>query len=348
MIPSAEFETDRLLSTDGEIALINLESARWQSWSRFWREPLRPGIAETIVEQEQLTAQFLGDRAALERLDSLVGHLNIVDAESPRTALIHAQFLSMVHRFANAKTYLEKIADCGELSDPILRLSLSIDQACGANLDAVLASRRRRAATSRIEELVPLGALLADLDEFSEAARVYQEALEAYDDVSPFPLAWTCFQLGMLWGEQVPDPDLERAALWYRRAIAYLPCYVRARVHLAEICLREQRNFEAMTLLKPALDSDDPEAHWRMADALLAQNLVAEGRMHLESARLRYEDLLARHFLAFADHAAEFYTGSGDNAPRALELARANVTNRPTRRARAQLRELELTMEVAP
>jgi hypothetical protein len=38
----------------------------------------------------------------------------------------------------------------------------------------------------------------------------------------PFPLAWVCFQLGVLWGELVPsDPDL--AALWYRRTIAHLP-----------------------------------------------------------------------------------------------------------------------------
>ena len=39
----------------------------------------------------------------------------------------------------------------------------------------------------------------------------------------------------MLWGELVPVPDLDLAALWYARAIAYLPGYVKARVHLSEI-----------------------------------------------------------------------------------------------------------------
>ena len=48
-------------------------------------------------------------------------------------------------------------------------------------------------------------------------------------------------------------------------------------------------------------------------------------------------DLLGRHLLAFADHAAEFYSGSGNDGRRALELARANVANRPTRRAVKQM-----------
>ena len=39
------------------------------------------------------------------------------------------------------------------------------------------------------------------------------------------------------------------------------------------------------------------------------------------------------HPEAFADHAAEFYSGSGNDCRRALELARVNVANRPTRRA---------------
>lgn len=36
---------------------------------------------------------------------------------------------------------------------------------------------------------------------------------------------------------------------------------------------------------------------------------------------------------AFADHGAAFYSGSGNDAARALDLASANVANRPTLRA---------------
>ena len=56
-----------------------------------------------------------------------------------------------------------------------------------------------------MEDLVPLGALLADLGEFDEADRIYRQALREYRDVSPFAVAWVCFQLGVLWGELVPE-----------------------------------------------------------------------------------------------------------------------------------------------
>jgi hypothetical protein len=98
------------------------------------------------VEQEQLTAQFSGDLSALDRLETLADHLDLAHAESPRIALIHAQVASIAHRFADARCYLAKAADCRESPDAANRLSLSIDQACGTRLDAVLEARKRMAA----------------------------------------------------------------------------------------------------------------------------------------------------------------------------------------------------------
>ena len=62
-------------ATNGEIAVINLKSALQASWNRFWRDPQRPGVAELIVEQEQLAAQYLGDLAAFDRLETLVNRI---------------------------------------------------------------------------------------------------------------------------------------------------------------------------------------------------------------------------------------------------------------------------------
>ena len=70
MISAPDPGIDIVPATDGDIAIINLESARQQSWGRFWRAPERPGIAECIVEQEQLTVQFVGDLAAFDRLET--------------------------------------------------------------------------------------------------------------------------------------------------------------------------------------------------------------------------------------------------------------------------------------
>jgi tetratricopeptide (TPR) repeat protein len=283
-----------------------------------------------------VAVQFLGDLDALDRLDTLASEFARVD-DSFRAALVHAEVASTVHRFADAHDHLEHAARLGAPREAIERHSLAIDQACGVDLDAVLAARRRIAARSgRLEDLVPLGALLADIECFSEADEVYRQAFSSYDDVSPFPLAWVCFQLGMLWGELVPVPDRKLAALWYRRALAYVPAYVKARVHLAEIYASRGQTRDAKTLLLPALSSRDPEVRWRLADVLSAEARFEEAAAQLDAARSGFEALLERYPLAFADHAAEFYAGSGNDCLRALELARANVANRPTRRAITQ------------
>jgi tetratricopeptide (TPR) repeat protein len=321
-------------ATDGDIAAINLESARQQSWSQFWRAPTRPGTAELIVEQEQLTAQFVGDLAAFDRLGTLADEFARAAPETGRAALIAGQVAGATHRFAEARRALAQAAEAGAAAADTERLVLAFDQATGANLPAVLAVRRERAAQpGRWAELVPLGALLVDMGEFGEADHTYLRALREYPDVSPFALGWVCFQLGALWGECVPTPEPPRAAQWYRRAIDYLPCYVKARVHLAESLLDDDDLAAARELLLPVVASGDPEVPWRLADVASATGNDEEAASQLAIARAGFEALLTRHPLAFADHAAEFYLGSGDDVQRALHLARLNLDNRPTARA---------------
>jgi tetratricopeptide (TPR) repeat protein len=192
---------------------------------------------------------------------------------------------------------------------------------------------------------MPLGTLLADLGEFDEAEHTYLRAIHEYPDVSPFALGWACFQLGALWGECVPAPEARRAAQWYRRAIDYLPGYVKARVHLAEIHLDDGEIAACRTVLLPALGSGDPEVRWRLAEAAEAAGEDAEAEAYLRAARSGFEALLARHPLAFADHGAEFYAGSGGDPKRAFELARLNLTNRPTLRAFEQAHSTALAAD---
>jgi hypothetical protein len=334
MSQAADLEIECIAATAGDIAAINLESARQRSWNRFWRAPGQPGIAELIVEQEQLTAQFIGDLAAFDRLEMLVNELARAEPESGRTALIAAQAACSTHRFAEARESLARAVARGASSDAADRLSLTIDQATGENLSAVLAARRERASRpGHWDERLPLGALLADLGAFDEANRTYVQALRAYPDVSPFALAWVCFQLGVLWGESVPARETERAAKWYRTAIDYLPCYVKARVHLGEILLGQGRTDDARALLAPALASGDPEVPWRLADIAEVAGDSAEAALQLAAARSGFEALVAKHPRAFADHGAEFYSGSGGDRARAFELAQLNLANRPTLRA---------------
>jgi tetratricopeptide (TPR) repeat protein len=334
---------DRIIAptTDGEIAIINLESAGRRSWSKFFADPTRDGIAEAVVEHEQLTLQFVGDASALDRVESLATQLDRADPASARTSLIHAQVASMGHRFSDAKHLLAQAATGGAATADVDRLRLNIDQACGANLDTVLDARRAIAdKTGSLEDLVTLGSLLADLRDFDAADRAYKHALQAYRDVSPFPIARACFQLGMLWGERAQEPDFCQAAQWYREAIGALPMYTKARVHLAEICSSDGDFSEAEALLGPVQAAGDPEVDWRLADVLAAQDRFEESEERMKAARSGFESLLERHLLAFADHGAEFYAGSGNDRRRALRLARINADNRPTLLALEQAHNL--------
>jgi tetratricopeptide (TPR) repeat protein len=333
-------------ATDGEIAAINLKSVCHAAWARFATDPCATGLADSVINGERMILQFLGDPRALDRLDDLAARFAGAD-DSFRSVLVHAQAASVAHRFEQARSDLAQAALMGGCRETIELYSLTIDQACGVDLDAVLAARRRIAAASgRLEDLIPLGAVLADLERFAEAEAVYRQAFHSYDGISPFPLAWVCFQLGMLWGELVPVPDLSLAMFWYRRAVAYLPAYVRARVHLAEVYASLDQTRAAEALLLPALSSGDPEVLWRLADVLIAEERLEEARTQLDAARSGFEALLRRHPLAFADHAAEFYSGSGNDVERALELARANFANRPTPRALRQAHAIAAVLPI--
>ncbi|MDM0111430.1 hypothetical protein QTI66_04670, partial [Variovorax sp. J22R133] len=286
------------------------------------------------VGQEQMAAQFLGDLAAYDRLDALVRQLAELDAHAPRTVLVSAQVASATHRFSEASALLMQAGARGALKPDASRLLLGIDQARGTRLNVVLEERRRLAERSgRLEDLVPLAATLVDLGDYDEADRIYQQALAGYHDASPFAVAWACFQLGMLWGEQAPVPQPQRAAQWYALAIAYLPGYVKARVHLAEIRLRDGQFQAAESLLRPALAASDPEVRWRLAEVMAATGSPTQAQMQLQAARAGFDGLLESHLLAFADHGAAFYLGSGNDPARAFELARINLANRPTMRA---------------
>src|SRR5262245_30891846 len=273
-------------TTDGEIAIINLGSARSRSWSRFFADPARDGVAETVIENEQLTLQFVGDLSALDRVALLAVQLDQAKPASARTRLIQAQVASMAHRFSDARRYRAE-AEIGRApAAEVDRLRLTIDQACGNDLHSVLDARRRIATeTGGIEDLVALGSLLADLRDFDAADDAYRHALQAYRDVSPFPIARICFQLGVLWGELAPKPNPAIAGSWYRRAIAILPMYTKALIHLAEIYLSEDSLNEAEELLRRVVAVGDPEVDWRLADVLAAQGRTGESEAHMRAAR---------------------------------------------------------------
>ena len=185
-----ELDLRSLSVTDEEIAARNLESGRRSAWARFARDPRRPGAAEAVVEHERLAAAV--PRRPGRARPSGGARLRLRPRRRPRLAQRWSRPRSLRQRIASPmpETTSRGPRWWEEPRAAIERHKLTIDQACGVELEAVLAARRRIAAASgRLEDLVPLGAVLADLERFAEADVVYRQAFDAYDDVSPFPLA---------------------------------------------------------------------------------------------------------------------------------------------------------------
>ena len=104
-------------------------------------------------------------------------------------------------------------------------------------------------------------------------------------------------------------------------------------MHLAELEAEGgQREVAIERLRRIVSTTEDPEPAGLLGELLLDSN-PAEAAGFIEQARGRYNDLLARHPAAFADHGSEFFSGPGNEPQRALELALANLERRPTERA---------------
>jgi tetratricopeptide (TPR) repeat protein len=171
------------------------------------------------------------------------------------------------------------------------------------------------------------GGIEARLGHAERSEHFFQVARAEYRDVSPFTVAWIDFEraraLEMAGNRATARVYLDEAA-------AVLPSYAHAVVHLAALepakqALRHIRELQAT--------SDDPDVLAAEADALRRDGQASESAEAVGQARASFEQVLATLPKAFADHAASFYLGVGNDAPRALELARANAALRPTSEA---------------
>ena len=329
-------------ATDGALALINHESILDRCWQTIDLHPNRLGIAAQLIDEEYRRSHFLGDAGALDRLLTLSETLLQQCAKSGEAYVLAAQIASLVHKFEQAAQYLGQAKALGADTKSLMRQQLSIDHAIGHNWKDVFDTRLRLSVQSpTLQNLVALGALYAEMGLYQEAEHSYLSAIAQDREHSPFSLAWACFQLGVLFGETLTPADPKAAQYWYEKALAYLPAYTHARVHLAELHLDAEQFELALTLLQPIKDSADPEVSWRLAQLYEKTGQAHEARHYLARTRHLFEELLAHHALAFADHAVDFYLEDGDDPDKALQLALLNLDNRAT------LRAFELSVEAA-
>jgi tetratricopeptide (TPR) repeat protein len=320
-----------LRTTDGAIAIGNLQAQIDGEERLASYQPLTVSQRAGIAELTAMRGQFLGRIADYERAEQIAEQLVREAPTDPVAFLARAEARSTFHRFAEALADVEEVERRGLHGQRVESLRAAVFQATGRYEEALIVRQRAAQAWPDIRSLGAEASVRADLGQIEAAERLFVEAPHHYRDVSPFPVAWLYFQQGSMW---MREGRLERARELFEAAHERLPAYAAAQGHLAEVEAALGRHEHAIELLRPLAEiSDDPDYAAQLARILGEARRLEEARGWRAAAANRYDDLIARHPEAFADHAAEFWLAAGGDAKEALALAQTNLRVRRTPRA---------------
>jgi tetratricopeptide (TPR) repeat protein len=321
-----------LVTTAGAIAVANLEARIHGQVAR----------ALTIAERAELVELFalrghvLGSIADAERAAAMADELVRQAPSDARSFVARARMSGGFHRLAPALADLDTAAALGGDRADLDAERGAIYQALGRYDEALAIRRLALDSHADFGALAALAGIYGERGEMDEAERWFSAATRRYRATSPFPPAMLELQRGKLW---IEHGDLRRARACCDAAVRRLPAYVPAQGHLAELDAALGETSEAIARLRPlALASDDPDYATQLARILGDAGQTEEAQTWRRRAEARYDELLARHQDAFADHAAEFWLTIGGDPERALRLARHNLSLRQTPRARALVR----------
>jgi tetratricopeptide (TPR) repeat protein len=334
----------RPATTAGVIALGNLDARiDGQAWLAT-RGQLTVGERAELVELIALRGHVLGRIADAERAAALAEQLVRQVPVDARSFVARARMAAVFHQFASALTDLGVAATLGGDRVTLDEECAAIYQALGRYDEALAILRQALERHADFSTLGTLAGIYAERGEMVEADRWFMAARGCYRGVSPFPLAVLDFQCGHMWMEH---DDLRRARAWCDAAVRRVPAYVPAQGHLAEIDAALGERAAAIARLRPlALASDDPDYATQLTCILNDAGQTEEAQIWRARAHARYDELLARHPEAFADHAAEFWLTIGGDPERALLLAHQNLALRQSRRAHELVRRA--TCRIAP
>lgn len=318
----------RITTTNPLIAITNLDSQITSAEGLVKEKPDYFEFRRTLFNLLAIRAQYLGSYSDFMRLDQLSSH----PLDSLAECFLRAKYLSTIHDFDSAEKVLAIAEKLGATSAEIEHMRIPIHLARRENLPALRIQQLEELKKKRTYgNLALMAGIESDLGKFESADAYLQEAISSYADSSPFPIAYLYFQRGLLWAEKAGEPS--RGKRYYQEAVHYLPQYVVAQVHLAEIEDAEGQADDAIARLRQVSTSGDPEPRGVLAEFLIATKANSEAAELIASAKKDYEKLLESYPFAFSDHGAEFFMGVGAQPERAKILALLNLKNRPSERA---------------
>jgi tetratricopeptide (TPR) repeat protein len=283
-----------------------------------------PGVEDLLILREE----FLADYDALDRASTLAEG-RFVTAQD---LLKRAQTRAAVHRFAEALSDLQVAQEHGVSPGQIVAMRASILIATGHASEVVAQLKKDLIRNPSFASRSALATAYASMGRVDEADRLYAAALAGLNTTLPFPYAWIYFGRGLMWAEQGQNPA--RAEAMYKQALAYVPEFAAANISLAKLEMaRGDYAAARKRISRIAQSTNHPEALALLGVLDVRNGDRLEGNAEISHAQQRYESLLVRYPLGFADHAAEFYLGPGNDPERAWLLAEQNLANRQTDRS---------------
>jgi tetratricopeptide (TPR) repeat protein len=311
--------------TDGAIAVLNLQ-AQIDGLEGQGTSAEAATLIDLLILRGLIHGRISDYERAAQLADRQIGAA-IADAAA---YVARARTRAVFHRFAEALDDLDYADRISPQESATRQDRAAILQAMG-RYDEALVTYVAADHRGEFEQAAALAGLWAERGETDMAQRFYLESLRTYRGVSPFPLTLLDFQLGVMW---MRHERLHQARTCFEAAIRRVPAYAAAQGHLAEVEGHLGNPEAALTRLYPLVaSSDDPDYAAQLARILgeMGRNDEASGWCRL--AANRYHELTGAHCEAFADHAAEFWLGPGNDPLEGLRLAMLNVRVRKTPRA---------------
>lgn len=321
--------------TDGTIALLNLDGQ-----IEAFEPEVNAGHASVetradLTELISLRGLILGRIADYEKAEDFAEQLVLDAPTDPRALLSRARTRAGFHRFNDALDNVDRAEQLSLDANTANAERAAIYQALGRYDEAFKLREEAAKRQPSFENLAALVGLLGERGELEAAERQYEQSRSRYRGVSPFPLALLDFQLGLMW---MNDGRLDDARRSFEAAWRRVPGYAQAQGHLAEVEADLGEIDSALSRLHLlAESSDDPDYAAQLARILAEVGHESESRIWRRRAAARYDELIASHPEAFADHAAEFWLAAGADPGKALRFAKMNVQIRNTPHARRLL-----------
>lgn len=317
--------------TNGGVAMVNLQAQIEGRERKVSTGDAAVGDSIELIELVALRGQVLGCISDFEWAETMAEQLTQGASLNADPLVARARARSRFHRFPEALADLDLAERLGADRTKLETERASISQAIGRYEDALALYDRVARRRTDFDSLGALAVLHAERGDIAVAEALFDDSLARHRGVSPFGPALLDFQRAHMW---VMQGDLRRARKWLEAAISLLPAHAPAQGHLAEIEAELGERDAAFSRLLPlANTSDDPEYAASLARLLKEAGQVRDANKWQSIAAARYDELMARHPEAFADHAAEFWFEAGD-ADRAAGLAKMNLEVRNTPRAR--------------